>query len=1016
MGNNSTTMSNKLSTLNMEFVCDNTGSMGEALKGVPKSAIEVSALTRLAMGQNSLKLGVVGDYDRMTPDNDKGGCVNIPREANNETIRQFVNKYMKPYGGGRVPEAYITYLHLMLQSGDIPKVLFWILDATPHGYDNNPLDDEGKLEKKFLDKRKMSQDWDTVCNLVKNAGVLVFTFSTVNNSKLCECYTKLGYYITIPSNTSSIITDTIMSVFYALIGQSQDSNNITYYYCERNQIKSHNQIEPLCKINFTEQLSTTDPEFVINTFLNLLDPLNPHSVMCLTTNPILSKYWRAICGKYRFIENSKYQTQCQAVMDKLSQCQNKLSSVDSDKLKKWIEESHNDSPIIYNMIKDAYQEGKSVAFIPTEMIGFLSIDDVLSLGRECKFTGVSKVVASIQLTKVSQQLPESEDDAPNFLPMDLNNRNFFSLIGNLLSPGLILSHTASLMIAVLSLNNKFLGERAYKYLKRNRGKWIDWSYSNDKDGVKKQTSSAFWPHNFFRLVKKLPDELLTTEECIFRDKFLSIMRITHNHDAIITIKCPLISNKLRPDVTRKRLCIGCNHERCFTIFPGNSKICGICISLNNNSIKTQAKNYGYKTDSKEILEQNTGTNWAQCYTCKGNYGITAVDQLKVRVKCHFCRQGKEPEYVECSQCLGHYLSPNRSAFKAMDEQIELLQKLPQFQDQCQQLTKIKENNCFLCPRCIVHPSDMIMDIEVKISTLIDENPQLRTCIPYTPYDTMINSKTKLWMRVLELESSSSGLIPSSSLTFNKYMIHNHNDVENKIMDTLLNHSGIATCDMCVSEVSVRDLTEWCGNCPNRACHSCINAVYGQFEIGKVVQQCNVSCPFCKSPPKYNVICNLEIRHLCNLRPTRRNKGVICQWDPQTIYASCRQCLCIKPALARECARATPTLANWICDDCTQSNQTSSRVSNDMKNAPETKQCPNCHVSIQRTGGCHHITCQCGTHWCWVCGSDNEDGVPFNSHSIYDHMGQCGGIFPGVIDADDDDFEDDEYNNISDDDN
>ena len=990
------------STLDIDFVCDNTGSMEKALEAVPQSAIEISALISLAMGCNSLKLGVVGDYDRKTPDNQKGGCVTIPRNADNDTINYFVDKYMRPYGGGRIPEAYITSLHLMLQSGDVPQVLFWILDALPHGYKGAALDDEGKLEKKFLDQRRLSQDWDVVCDLVKEAGVTVFTFSTVHNQSLCECYTKLGYYIPISSNTTAVITRTVMSVFNALIGQSQDDNGITYHYQEsgRMDIRTCRQIEPLCKIDFIRQLSTIDPEFVINTFLNLLDPLNPHSVMCLTTNQILGKYWRTICGKYHIIEDRKYSEQCKAVMDKFSLCQNRLNPVDCYALKKWNEESHNDSPIIHEMIKKVYVEGDDVAIIPQEMLGSLSLDDVLSLGRECEFAGVSKVIAAIQITNTPQLLPESEDEAPRFIPMKLINKQFFSLIGNLLSPGVILPRTASMMIAVLSLNNKFLKKRAKQFLKNNKGKWIDWSLI-DEGGAKKQKSPAFWPVNFFRLVNKLPEELLTPEEHLFRDKFLSISRIVCNHDAVVSIKCPLMSDKLRQDVTWKRLCIGCNHKRCFTTFPGNSDFCGICISLRNKSIQTQAKNYGYKTDPKEIAEQVSGTHWTQCFICKGNYGITATNQLKVRAKCHFCRLGQEPECVQCIQCLGHYLSPGGSAFRAMHEQIESLQKLPQFEDQLKQLTNVASGE-FLCPRCIDHPDTMTTEVEVKISTLLEENQQLKKCIPYTPYDTLVNSKEKLWMRVLKVASSEAESISRMNFTFNKFAIHDHDSVGEKVVDTLFNHCGIATCDMCVSEVSIANLTKWCGHCQNRACKSCINAVYGQFEVGKVVQQCNVSCPFCKSPPKFEVISNLEIRHMRNLRPTNRNRGVICQWDPQTIYAACGQCLCIKPALARECARASPTLVDWICEDCTQANQIPS-ILGDAKDAPETKQCPKCDVSIQRTGGCNHITCQCGTHWCWVCGSDNQRGIPFNSHSIYDHMSHCGGIFPGDVDGDDDDY-------------
>ncbi|KAJ7490840.1 hypothetical protein FB451DRAFT_1221226 [Mycena latifolia] len=49
-----------------------------------------------------------------------------------------------------------------------------------------------------------------------------------------------------------------------------------------------------------------------------------------------------------------------------------------------------------------------------------------------------------------------------------------------------------------------------------------------------------------------------------------------------------------------------------------------------------------------------------------------------------------------------------------------------------------------------------------------------------------------------------------------------------------------------------------------------------------------------------------------------------------------------------------------------------------------KQCPNCHVDIEKNGGCNHMTCFfCKTHICWIClktfSNEGSDG------GIYPHM-------------------------------
>ena len=83
----------------------------------------------------------------------------------------------------------------------------------------------------------------------------------------------------------------------------------------------------------------------------------------------------------------------------------------------------------------------------------------------------------------------------------------------------------------------------------------------------------------------------------------------------------------------------------------------------------------------------------------------------------------------------------------------------------------------------------------------------------------------------------------------------------------------------------------------------------------------------------------------------------------------------------------------IGDDCVELRRIQNISTNTQNQQKDTKQCPNCQTDTYHVDGCHHITCSCGTHWCWVCGIGAENGIAFNSHNIYDHMTHCGGIFP-----------------------
>ena len=50
-------------------------------------------------------------------------------------------------------------------------------------------------------------------------------------------------------------------------------------------------------------------------------------------------------------------------------------------------------------------------------------------------------------------------------------------------------------------------------------------------------------------------------------------------------------------------------------------------------------------------------------------------------------------------------------------------------------------------------------------------------------------------------------------------------------------------------------------------------------------------------------------------------------------------------------------------------------------AATSRACPSCRIGVFKTGGCNHMTCACGCHFCWTCGKDIS-GLPGGPYSHY----------------------------------
>lgn len=984
-----------MDNLELSIIADNTQSMANVLGAVRESMDETSTMVNLLFGKPSVEFGVVGDFHSMYPDAKQGGVAFLPADVTEEKKRLFIQKYMNPGGSQSWYEAYRTLMNLMLQRALIdPKskfgckerLVFLLLDAEPHGYGGAELMPEGIVEKQYIEYNKMIWDWEELGVQVKAAGLRVVTFiiDTGNGDASPACWKSVGQIVMVKRNDKISITRAMMWTLNQLFGIKQADADLSVFTPPRD-------MKAIVKTDMMKIMKTATPEYVLTTFDKLFS--NPDGIMCLTTNDILGKYWRMLCGKIKYGYEMKYKAKCDALAEKMSSAVRHLSPENKARFKIWQDASHDSTYEIAEIIKAGFKtkpEKKSKSELtpelrseltisclelPEDMRGQITLDEILQIGYTGKMMELSKFICSLKVRDYKISDFVLDEDAPEFkipaIPVSLKSHDLFRLIGHLIKPGFMFSSFQTYMIAILGLKNQFLAEVSQKILEQNVGKWIKW----DLDATGAQLFPMFWPIDFIKLLRMLPDSMLTEKEIEFRDIYFDTWTINRNLNLTVPVRTALQFSGTRQYKTWKRLCEGCHQFRCMTIFPGDRNRCGLCIS-----------EY-YEPDSRG--GSSDSGYWVQCRTCTVNYTVVCVGALNVEPKCYYCRErGYGSPFVECGMCLGKFANPGGSV------EIEAKRVRKRLEDAKDPKTGLFRAG-FVCPRCIHDASGMVVDHDIKIRTLFDQNPILAGFSPLQPFSALVAPNIALWKRALNLKRPLTQVsVPKDSkkIYLNHFRILDSTGVIENVMKTLVDHSGIEICPMCIEETSAFNMIPACGNCKNRICRTCSESWYSQVKIGHMVSEGNCRCPFCKTIPKYAIISKLELRFVRGLRITKACK-VVCDWDPKYVFGICKECTFIKPMIERDCAAGTEALQKmkFKCSDC-------SRALEDAKSTTELgyKLCPNpdCKIPTDKSGGCNHITCgSCGIHWCWTCERlAFDNGTEFDSHNIYDHMmDECGGI-------------------------
>ena len=78
--------------------------------------------------------------------------------------------------------------------------------------------------------------------------------------------------------------------------------------------------------------------------------------------------------------------------------------------------------------------------------------------------------------------------------------------------------------------------------------------------------------------------------------------------------------------------------------------------------------------------------------------------------------------------------------------------------------------------------------------------------------------------------------------------------------------------------------------------------------------------------------------------------------------------------------------NEFCTNCNKWHNSSNKCKAlKLEEEKSNKKCPKCKIPTIKEGGCNHIECVCGAHWCFKCGKGFS-----TSGECYDHLSQIHG--------------------------
>ncbi|KAF8626735.1 hypothetical protein AX17_006500 [Amanita inopinata Kibby_2008] len=212
------------------------------------------------------------------------------------------------------------------------------------------------------------------------------------------------------------------------------------------------------------------------------------------------------------------------------------------------------------------------------------------------------------------------------------------------------------------------------------------------------------------------------------------------------------------------------------------------------------------------------------------------------------------------------------------------------------------------------------------------------------------------------------------------------------------------CPICFDEVATPVLL----GCGHMYCTACIrHYLTSALERKQFPLVCVGDADKCKAPIAIPIIRRFLSPHQFDQLVEEAVTTYIESQPAKFKYCTTPDCTQVYRSEGERRALTCPSCFTTVCTACNKEahdgmmceerNLTNDPTEQERRNeqwatAFGAKRCPSCQVWIQKTEGCNHMTCHCGTHLCWICLGSFAVG-----NDVYAHLRQAhGGIYDDGI--------------------